>query len=404
MNNDAQNAQPAQGAAQGAGPAAADQMVNQLQTIFSNPKADIPVFYGDKSRDSVTAKFMYDRIIIAQTTYRWSDAATAGNFKLALRGKAIDWLNYIKDTEQVNITLWSTIEPHFKSHYDIQVQTVDNVWDFSKLKHEERDDPADLKLEVSKLINNVSSTAPDFRIEIKDEFTFDEVEAITRNATQNLKTHLMKTLFINKLAPTYKDYVLSQEPGSLNEATNLARAMWKRKHPVDQMPKLQNLTMSPLTATIEDTLSNLPDDIREECIMAIKNKRNNSFRNNQNSSQQSYSHSQNSNNGQSKQKNKGQNGQKPKTKNANTSGNSSYETITCWYCNKKGHTQIECRTRIRENKPMMWRNKEVKSKFHSRKILVITDFGDMDEAIHWREKMEAEAKLPEKPSNDQDFQ
>ena len=80
-------------------------MVNQLETIFSNPKADIPIFYGEKSRDSITAKFMYDHIIIAQTTYRWSDAATAGNFKLALRGKAFDWLNYIKDTERVDITL-----------------------------------------------------------------------------------------------------------------------------------------------------------------------------------------------------------------------------------------------------------------------------------------------------------
>ncbi len=401
MNNEGQNAQPAQGAGAAA---AANQMVNQLETLFSNPKADIPIFYGDKNKDSVTAKFMYDRIVIAQTTYRWSDAATAGNFKLALRGKAIDWLNYIKDTERVDITLWSTIEPHFKSHYDILVQTVDNVWDFSKLKHEERDDPADLKLEVSKLINNVSSTAPEFRIEIKDEFTFEEVETITRNATQNLKTHLMKTLFINKLAPTYKDYVLSQEPGSLNDATTLARAMWKRKHPADQTQKPQNLTMSPLTATVEDTLNGLPDDIREECILAIKNKRNNSFRNNQNSSQQSYSNSQNQNSTQSKFKNKSQNGQKQKNKSANNSGSSNYDTITCWYCNKKGHTQIECRTRIRENKPMTWRNKEVKSKFHSRKILVITDFGDMDEARDWREKMEAEAKLTEKPTNNQDFQ
>ncbi len=131
MNNKGQNAQPAQGAGAAA---AANQIVNQLETIFSNPKADIPIFYGEKKQRFKTAKFMYDRIIIAQRTYRWSDAATAGNFKLALRGKAIDWLNYIKDTEQVNITLWSTIEPHFKSHYDIQVQTVDNVWDFSKLK------------------------------------------------------------------------------------------------------------------------------------------------------------------------------------------------------------------------------------------------------------------------------
>jgi hypothetical protein len=52
---------------------------------------------------------MYDRIIIAQATYRWSDAATAGNYKLALRGKAIEWLNYIKDTERVNLTFWSKI-------------------------------------------------------------------------------------------------------------------------------------------------------------------------------------------------------------------------------------------------------------------------------------------------------
>jgi hypothetical protein len=77
--------------------------------------------------------------------------------------------------------------------------------DFSKLKHKEWDDPADLKLKVSKLINNISSTAPDFIIEIKEQFTFKEEQIITRNATQNLKKHIMKTLFINKLAPSYKD-------------------------------------------------------------------------------------------------------------------------------------------------------------------------------------------------------
>jgi hypothetical protein len=39
---------------------------------------------------------------------------------------------------------------------------VDNVWDFSKLKREEKDDPNDLKLDVSKIFNNVSCTAPDY--------------------------------------------------------------------------------------------------------------------------------------------------------------------------------------------------------------------------------------------------
>jgi hypothetical protein len=99
----------------------------------------------------------------------------------------------------------------------------------------------------------------------------------------------------------------------------MARAMWKRKHLADQLPKLQNLSMSPLTASVEDTLSNLPDDIRGECILAIKSKRNDLFRNNKNNSQQNYSNNQGSYNGQAKNKNKGQNNQKQKNKNTGNS-------------------------------------------------------------------------------------
>jgi hypothetical protein len=75
--------------------------VNDLKTLFSNPKAYIPIFFEDHTKDSITAKFMFDCINTAQATYHWSDAATAGNFKLALRGKAMNWPNYIKDTEQI---------------------------------------------------------------------------------------------------------------------------------------------------------------------------------------------------------------------------------------------------------------------------------------------------------------
>jgi hypothetical protein len=43
MNNEGQNAQPLHGA--DAAARANNQMVNQLETIFSNPKTDIPIFY-----------------------------------------------------------------------------------------------------------------------------------------------------------------------------------------------------------------------------------------------------------------------------------------------------------------------------------------------------------------------
>ena len=50
----------------GPAPAAAAQLidVNQLKTGLGNPKADIPIFYGDASLDNVSAKFLLERIRI----------------------------------------------------------------------------------------------------------------------------------------------------------------------------------------------------------------------------------------------------------------------------------------------------------------------------------------------------
>ena len=56
----------------GPAPAAAAQAqlidVNQLKTAFGNPKADIPIFYGDASLDNVSAKFLLERFRIARST------------------------------------------------------------------------------------------------------------------------------------------------------------------------------------------------------------------------------------------------------------------------------------------------------------------------------------------------
>jgi hypothetical protein len=104
------------------------------------------------------------------------------------------------------------------------------VWDFSKHKHEECDDPTDLKLQVSKLINIVSSKAPHFHFKTKEECTYAEVQRITLEGAQNLKSHWIKMLCINKVAHAYKNYILFQEPNTLNTDTNTARVMRKQKN------------------------------------------------------------------------------------------------------------------------------------------------------------------------------
>jgi hypothetical protein len=112
---------------------------------------------------------------------------------------------------------------------------------------------------------------------------------------------MMKTLFINKLSPTYKNFVLSQDPDLLYRVTNTARGVWKQKNITGcALPKIQNLTMCPLTSDIHDTLQQLPDTVRNEYIMSIRNKRSNQFLSNShdNYSGQSINNQNTSNNGQ----------------------------------------------------------------------------------------------------------
>jgi hypothetical protein len=127
--------------------------------------------------------------------------------------------------------------------------------------------------------------------------------------------------------PTFKDKALSEEPDLRNSATNTARAMWKRKFPAGQsLPKIKNLAIYIFTSEMEDSLNYLLDEIREICILAVKNKWNQYFCTNTN---QDYNNSSNNQNAFNK-------GQVNKGKKKNKSQN--YEAITSWFCNKKGHT------------------------------------------------------------------
>ena len=130
----------------------------------------------------------------------------------------------------INISTWTNIEPKFISHFNIKTQIVNNVWDLSKLKHEGRDTPAKLMLEVLKLINNVGATAAPFQIPDQANYTKDDVTRLVSESSKQLKNYLMKTVYINKLQPEYKKHVLSKDPTYFQEANNLAVALWKRKN------------------------------------------------------------------------------------------------------------------------------------------------------------------------------
>ena len=50
------------------------------------------------------------------------------------------------------------------------------------------------------------------------------------------KNHLMKTIFINKLAQAFKEYMLAKEPATFQKANNTVVSLWRRKYPEGGIP------------------------------------------------------------------------------------------------------------------------------------------------------------------------
>jgi hypothetical protein len=94
--------------------------------------------------------------------------------------------------------------------------------------------------------------APDYRFEIKNAYyTFEDIQQITLESTQNPKTHLMKNFSSTNLQlplTTISRSTLDAKNTNCNNKSN----------------HIHNRRLSQW----------LTDDIREECTMAIKSKRN----------------------------------------------------------------------------------------------------------------------------------
>ena len=98
--------------------------------------------------DNVSAKFLLDIMKIARTTNKWMDVTTAGDLKLAISSNAIDWLNHIRDILDEDISTWTNIESEFIKHCNVKTSTLDNLWDLTKLKHDEKDNPSGWMIEA----------------------------------------------------------------------------------------------------------------------------------------------------------------------------------------------------------------------------------------------------------------
>ena len=108
----AAQATPAQNVVVQPGPA------GQLNLKIEQSK--LPVFYGIKTKDTITAAHMIDRVTALQATNAWSDADTYHHFSLALQGTAQEWLRMQNSLADNPAKTWTYIMPLFRENFATQ--------------------------------------------------------------------------------------------------------------------------------------------------------------------------------------------------------------------------------------------------------------------------------------------
>lgn len=78
---------------------------------------DLPLFYGRKDKDSISAKLLIERIDRAAEIANWDGNRKCNELYMILRDRAIVWWNALADTDVVT-TNWDQVKANFLACYE----------------------------------------------------------------------------------------------------------------------------------------------------------------------------------------------------------------------------------------------------------------------------------------------
>jgi hypothetical protein len=87
---------------------------------------DLPLFYGRKEKDSITACHLIERIERAAIIATWDNTHKITEFYMILRDKAIVWYESLQD-EDLDLDNWDIIKKEFLKMYQPKYSAVQLV-------------------------------------------------------------------------------------------------------------------------------------------------------------------------------------------------------------------------------------------------------------------------------------
>lgn len=281
---------------------------------------DMPLWYGDKSRDVCSALYLMDRLENAKRIGRWpNDARTCDEFYALLRGKALVWWESLKD-HGVNNQVYAEVKKAFLKAYEPKYSPKLTFTNFSELTQRNNEGVHDFYLRISEVCRKMFRGRPEALFDVRRDYPHgaaanayddDIVKAIKKEGLEDDEMYIKHQIFIAGVKDEFRIKLIEENKPTLGESVYFAIELEATLNEKKQSLKLAAIEKEEIVALNEE---------EKEAINALRFKRN------------------------------GGGGNKFSPKRQPPRATSS--TI-CRYCKKTGHFQKECRSRIRDKAPMV---------------------------------------------------
>jgi len=315
----------------------------QVQNILANhdrvrKSTDLPLFYGRKEKDSVTARLLIDRFQTASRIANWdaNQVRKIEEFYLILRDRALVWWKSLEDIpdfpvdENGRYNNWNRVKEEFLAAYAVRYTAKSACTNFQDLVQRSGENVQDFYLRVSEAYQRLRESRPAAMFEVRYDVDPIVEEDLKKEGIDDMGRFFLHQLFLAGLKEDIR--VKTMEAGHDNVQQSLATAR-------ETEAILNDKSKRSLLSAIQQEGSDLESEEFEEFFSNYLANRDESELE---PWEESYLDKVNA-----IRVHKGKKPFRAGGKRFNKS------TVVCRYCNIKGHFQKECKKRLRDGKPQV---------------------------------------------------
>ena len=287
----------------------------------------LPLYFGDRTKDALTAEAFVARVEAAREALRWTDGQTINFVYMSLRDGANTWFLGLK-RKQVSLTDWTEFKANFLIHYGVSKTARTTTVSLQEMAMKSKETVGDFTNRVIQVIDDMET------IILKTPFALPETAPANVAAIEDWRdlAAAQKTIVVNYIAERSRSYTLNgvatqlivsglREPirSKIMERVGLT-TMTETINAAIELELIHG-TSAPLTSALKISELNLeisPEDSSE--VAALKQTVLNLKR--------------------------GQRFTGGGQMSGRTNFNRDTSKLTCYYCHKKGHIVPECKNKV----------------------------------------------------------